>query len=166
MSKTHNILTWGVGPPPLENIVLLFWGQNTSIRSFGMSLKLKRQKKRSLNWGKVDMDDQVALWQQVSNKQGTNLWNPQIQWTFLKSVLNKLMSFSAPSPEMIRSATPFPLVSLFFMFIGFVLSNIGHIRPHHTILAFVSGIFFILSGTRLGFYLQHTQRNMWPVSVY
>lgn len=48
---------------------------------------------------------------------------------------------------MIRSATPFPLVSLFFMFIGFVLSNIGHIRPHRTILAFVSGIFFILSGT-------------------
>lgn len=49
---------------------------------------------------------------------------------------------------MIRSATPFPLVSLFFMFIGFVLSNIGHVRPHRTILAFVSGIFFILSGTR------------------
>ncbi|TNN30034.1 Voltage-dependent calcium channel gamma-5 subunit [Liparis tanakae] len=53
--------------------------------------------------------------------------------------------------KMIRSATPFPLVSLFFMFIGFVLSNIGHIRPHRTILAFVSGIFFILSGTRFGF---------------
>uniref|UniRef100_A0ACB8EKS8 Voltage-dependent calcium channel gamma-5 subunit n=1 Tax=Sphaerodactylus townsendi TaxID=933632 RepID=A0ACB8EKS8_9SAUR len=51
--------------------------------------------------------------------------------------------------EMIRSATPFPLVSLFFMFIGFVLSNIGHIRPHRTILAFVSGIFFILSGLSL-----------------
>ncbi|XP_063052162.1 voltage-dependent calcium channel gamma-5 subunit isoform X2 [Engraulis encrasicolus] len=51
--------------------------------------------------------------------------------------------------KMIRSATPFPLVSLFFMFIGFVLSNIGHIRPHHTILAFVSGIFFILSGLSL-----------------
>ncbi|KAL2087245.1 hypothetical protein ACEWY4_018304 [Coilia grayii] len=47
--------------------------------------------------------------------------------------------------KMIRSATPFPLVSLFFMFIGFVLNNIGHIRPHRTILAFVSGIFFILS---------------------
>uniref|UniRef100_A0A0A0MV85 Calcium voltage-gated channel auxiliary subunit gamma 5 n=2 Tax=Cercopithecinae TaxID=9528 RepID=A0A0A0MV85_PAPAN len=47
--------------------------------------------------------------------------------------------------KMIRSATPFPLVSLFFMFIGFILSNIGHIRPHRTILAFVSGIFFILS---------------------
>lgn len=47
---------------------------------------------------------------------------------------------------MIRSATPFPLVSLFFMFIGFVLSNIGHIRPQRTILAFISGIFFILSG--------------------
>ncbi|XP_070777191.1 voltage-dependent calcium channel gamma-5 subunit isoform X1 [Enoplosus armatus] len=51
--------------------------------------------------------------------------------------------------KMIRSATPFPLVSLFFMFIGFVLSNIGHIRPHRTILAFVSGIFFILSGLSL-----------------
>lgn len=48
---------------------------------------------------------------------------------------------------MIRSATPFPLVSLFFMFIGFVLNNIGHVRPHRSILAFVSGIFFILSGT-------------------
>lgn len=52
----------------------------------------------------------------------------------------------SPRLEMIRSATPFPLVSLFFMFIGFILSNIGHIRPHRTILAFVSGIFFILSG--------------------
>ncbi|KAF3852040.1 hypothetical protein F7725_005395 [Dissostichus mawsoni] len=50
---------------------------------------------------------------------------------------------------MIRSSTPFPLVSLFFMFIGFVLSNIGHIRPHRTILAFISGIFFILSGLSL-----------------
>ncbi|MEQ2177321.1 hypothetical protein GOODEAATRI_002358 [Goodea atripinnis] len=52
--------------------------------------------------------------------------------------------------KMIRSATPFPLVSLFFMFIGFVLSNIGHIRPHRTILAFVSGIFFILSDAWAG----------------
>nr|KAF6308806.1 calcium voltage-gated channel auxiliary subunit gamma 5 [Pipistrellus kuhlii] len=51
--------------------------------------------------------------------------------------------------KMIRSATPFPLVSLFFMFIGFILSNIGHIRPHRTILAFVSGIFFILSASAL-----------------
>ncbi|KAF4092646.1 hypothetical protein AMELA_G00023120 [Ameiurus melas] len=51
--------------------------------------------------------------------------------------------------KMIRTATPFPLVSLFFMFIGFVLSNIGHIRPHHTVLAFASGIFFILSGLSL-----------------
>lgn len=47
---------------------------------------------------------------------------------------------------MIRSATPFPLVSLFFMFTGFVLNHIGHVRPHRTILAFVSGTFFILSG--------------------
>ncbi|XP_011366876.1 voltage-dependent calcium channel gamma-5 subunit [Pteropus vampyrus] len=56
--------------------------------------------------------------------------------------------------KMIRSATPFPLVSLFFMFIGFILSNIGHIRPHRTILAFVSGIFFILSGQCNGIYKQ------------
>ena len=54
---------------------------------------------------------------------------------------------------MIRSATPFPLVSLFFMFIGFILSNIGHVRPHRTILAFVSGIFFILSGEWCCFHL-------------
>ncbi|KTG44895.1 hypothetical protein cypCar_00023651, partial [Cyprinus carpio] len=40
--------------------------------------------------------------------------------------------------EMIRSATPFPLVSLFFMFIGFVLSNIGN-PPSSTFLAFISG---------------------------
>ncbi|XP_056263578.1 voltage-dependent calcium channel gamma-5 subunit isoform X2 [Pseudoliparis swirei] len=51
--------------------------------------------------------------------------------------------------KMIRSATPFPLVSLFFMFIGFVLNNIGHVRPHRSMLAFVSGIFFILSGLAL-----------------
>ncbi|XP_067860578.1 voltage-dependent calcium channel gamma-5 subunit isoform X2 [Heptranchias perlo] len=51
--------------------------------------------------------------------------------------------------KMIRSSTPFPLVSLFFMFIGFVMNNIGHIRPHRTILAFVSGIFFVLSGLSL-----------------
>ncbi|MCJ8739449.1 hypothetical protein PDJAM_G00047280 [Pangasius djambal] len=51
--------------------------------------------------------------------------------------------------KMIRTATPFPLVSLFFMFIGFVLSNIGHIRPHRSVLAFASGIFFILSGLSL-----------------
>ncbi|XP_061736195.1 voltage-dependent calcium channel gamma-5 subunit-like isoform X1 [Nerophis ophidion] len=62
--------------------------------------------------------------------------------------------------KMIRSATPFPLVSLFFMFIGFVLSNIGHIRPHRTILAFVSGIFFILSGILLT-WKDHTVRIIW-----
>ncbi|PIO39068.1 hypothetical protein AB205_0090070, partial [Aquarana catesbeiana] len=45
----------------------------------------------------------------------------------------------------IRSATPFPMVSLFLVFTAFVISNIGHIRPQRTILAFVSGIFFILS---------------------
>jgi len=61
---------------------------------------------------------------------------------YKSSVINYLVLFL----EMIRSATPFPLVSLFFMFIGFVLSNIGHIRPQRTILAFISGILFILSG--------------------
>ncbi|XP_018419701.1 PREDICTED: voltage-dependent calcium channel gamma-7 subunit [Nanorana parkeri] len=49
----------------------------------------------------------------------------------------------------IRSATPFPMVSLFLVFTAFVISNIGHIRPQRTILAFVSGIFFILSGLSL-----------------
>ncbi|KAJ3614637.1 hypothetical protein NHX12_018208 [Muraenolepis orangiensis] len=38
--------------------------------------------------------------------------------------------------KMIRSATPFPC-------------NIGHLRPNHTILAFISGIFFVLSGLSL-----------------
>lgn len=47
---------------------------------------------------------------------------------------------------MVRTATPFPMVSLLFVFTAFVISNIGHIQPQRTILAFVSGIFFILSG--------------------
>lgn len=38
------------------------------------------------------------------------------------------------------------MVSLLFVFTAFVISNIGHIQPQRTILAFVSGIFFILSG--------------------
>ncbi|KAF0024200.1 hypothetical protein F2P81_023002 [Scophthalmus maximus] len=49
--------------------------------------------------------------------------------------------------KMVRTATPFPMVSLLFVFTAFVISNIGHIRPQRTILAFVSGIFFILSGS-------------------
>uniref|UniRef100_A0A8C6SJ00 Calcium channel, voltage-dependent, gamma subunit 7b n=1 Tax=Neogobius melanostomus TaxID=47308 RepID=A0A8C6SJ00_9GOBI len=53
------------------------------------------------------------------------------------------------STEMVRTATPFPMVSLLFVFTAFVISNIGHIRPQRTILAFVSGIFFILSGLSL-----------------
>uniref|UniRef100_A0A7N4PBY2 Calcium voltage-gated channel auxiliary subunit gamma 7 n=1 Tax=Sarcophilus harrisii TaxID=9305 RepID=A0A7N4PBY2_SARHA len=51
--------------------------------------------------------------------------------------------------ETVRTATPFPMVSLFLVFTAFVISNIGHIRPQRTILAFVSGIFFILSGLSL-----------------
>ncbi|KAL0172413.1 hypothetical protein M9458_032724, partial [Cirrhinus mrigala] len=48
---------------------------------------------------------------------------------------------------MVRTATPFPMVSLLFVFTAFIISNVGHIRPQRTILAFVSGIFFILSGS-------------------
>lgn len=66
---------------------------------------------------------------------------------------------------MIRTATPFPLVSLFFMFIGFVLSNIGHVRPHRTVLAFASGIFFILSGT-VSFFLTWSSPYCSPVPLY
>ncbi|XP_061676163.1 voltage-dependent calcium channel gamma-7 subunit isoform X2 [Syngnathoides biaculeatus] len=51
--------------------------------------------------------------------------------------------------KMVRTATPFPMVSLLFVFTAFVISNIGHIQPQRTILAFVSGIFFILSGLSL-----------------
>uniref|UniRef100_UPI00398EA820 voltage-dependent calcium channel gamma-7 subunit-like n=1 Tax=Pristiophorus japonicus TaxID=55135 RepID=UPI00398EA820 len=51
--------------------------------------------------------------------------------------------------KMVRTATPFPMVSLLFVFTAFVISNVGHIRPQRTILAFVSGIFFILSGLSL-----------------
>ncbi|KAI4901912.1 hypothetical protein NFI96_006486, partial [Prochilodus magdalenae] len=51
--------------------------------------------------------------------------------------------------KMVRTATPFPMVSLLFVFTAFIISNVGHIRPQRTILAFVSGIFFILSGAGL-----------------
>ncbi|XP_068179718.1 voltage-dependent calcium channel gamma-7 subunit isoform X1 [Antennarius striatus] len=51
--------------------------------------------------------------------------------------------------KMVRTATPFPMVSLLFVFTAFIISNIGHIQPQRTILAFVSGIFFILSGLSL-----------------
>ncbi|KAK1804856.1 hypothetical protein P4O66_019122 [Electrophorus voltai] len=67
--------------------------------------------------------------------------------TSVTIALNQLF-LSLPS-EMVRTATPFPLVSLLFVFMAFIISNIGHIRPQRTILAFVSGIFFILSGLSL-----------------
>ncbi|MBN3276174.1 CCG5 protein, partial [Polyodon spathula] len=67
-------------------------------------------------------------------------------WSLMRNNSDDLLSEHV---EMIRLATPFPLVSLFFMFIGFILNSFGHIRPHRTILAFVSGIFFILSGLSL-----------------
>ena len=84
------------------------------------------------------------------------------QWTFQKGAWgcrdeedseatpreSPLTSVFLPTlpPETVRTATPFPMVSLFLVFTAFVISNIGHIRPQRTILAFVSGIFFILSG--------------------
>ncbi|KAK1795327.1 hypothetical protein P4O66_010500 [Electrophorus voltai] len=51
--------------------------------------------------------------------------------------------------KMVQTATPFPMVSLLFVFTAFVISNVGHIRPQRTILAFISGILFILSGLSL-----------------
>uniref|UniRef100_A0A3P8WHT3 Voltage-dependent calcium channel gamma-7 subunit n=1 Tax=Cynoglossus semilaevis TaxID=244447 RepID=A0A3P8WHT3_CYNSE len=51
--------------------------------------------------------------------------------------------------KMVRTATPFPMVSLLFVLTAFVVSSVGHIKPKCTILAFVSGIFFILSGLSL-----------------
>uniref|UniRef100_A0A8C2SPK8 Voltage-dependent calcium channel gamma-7 subunit n=1 Tax=Coturnix japonica TaxID=93934 RepID=A0A8C2SPK8_COTJA len=43
-----------------------------------------------------------------------------------------------PCPtETVRTATPFPMVSLFLVFTAFVISNVGHIRPQRTLLAFV-----------------------------
>ncbi|KAL7990006.1 hypothetical protein Chor_012672 [Crotalus horridus] len=62
--------------------------------------------------------------------------------------------------ETIRTATPFPMVSLFLVFTAFVISNIGHIRPQRTILAFVSGIFFILSATNCTSLVQEYQEML------
>ncbi|XP_068189697.1 voltage-dependent calcium channel gamma-7 subunit-like [Antennarius striatus] len=51
--------------------------------------------------------------------------------------------------KMVRTATPFPMVSLLFVLAAFVISSVGHAQPHRTVLAFISGIFFILSGLSL-----------------
>uniref|UniRef100_A0A673UHX4 Voltage-dependent calcium channel gamma-7 subunit n=1 Tax=Suricata suricatta TaxID=37032 RepID=A0A673UHX4_SURSU len=99
-------------------------------------------------------------------EEGTVL--PQNQTTEVKMALHaglwRVCFFAVPRPqslpsppvspftllsETVRTATPFPMVSLFLVFTAFVISNIGHIRPQRTILAFVSGIFFILSGLSL-----------------
>lgn len=87
-------------------------------------------------------------------------------WVIGFLIVSVLLSASPQNPplhpEMVRTATPFPMVSLLFVFTAFVISNIGHIRPQRTILAFVSGIFFILSGT-----MQHhkpvCQRQAWVI---
>ncbi|XP_032653215.1 voltage-dependent calcium channel gamma-7 subunit-like isoform X2 [Chelonoidis abingdonii] len=65
---------------------------------------------------------------------------------FLEPEINLVTENTENILKTVRTATPFPMVSLFLVFTAFVISNIGHIRPQRTILAFVSGIFFILSG--------------------
>ncbi|XP_045703202.1 voltage-dependent calcium channel gamma-7 subunit isoform X1 [Phyllostomus hastatus] len=66
---------------------------------------------------------------------------------FLEPEINLVTENTENILKTVRTATPFPMVSLFLVFTAFVISNIGHIRPQRTILAFVSGIFFILSGS-------------------
>ncbi|XP_073880739.1 voltage-dependent calcium channel gamma-7 subunit isoform X3 [Macaca fascicularis] len=66
---------------------------------------------------------------------------------FLEPEINLVTENTENILKTVRTATPFPMVSLFLVFTAFVISNIGHIRPQRTILAFVSGIFFILSDT-------------------
>uniref|UniRef100_A0ABI7YHG7 Voltage-dependent calcium channel gamma-7 subunit n=1 Tax=Felis catus TaxID=9685 RepID=A0ABI7YHG7_FELCA len=69
---------------------------------------------------------------------------------FLEPEINLVTENTENILKTVRTATPFPMVSLFLVFTAFVISNIGHIRPQRTILAFVSGIFFILSALRGG----------------
>ncbi|XP_033928288.1 voltage-dependent calcium channel gamma-7 subunit [Melopsittacus undulatus] len=68
---------------------------------------------------------------------------------FLEPEINLVTENTENILKTVRSATPFPMVSLFLVFTAFVISNVGHIRPQRTLLAFVSGIFFILSGLSL-----------------
>nr|XP_041568937.1 voltage-dependent calcium channel gamma-7 subunit isoform X8 [Taeniopygia guttata] len=68
---------------------------------------------------------------------------------FLEPELNLVTENTENILKTVRTATPFPMVSLFLVFTAFVISNVGHIRPQRTLLAFVSGIFFILSGLSL-----------------
>ncbi|KAM7323252.1 hypothetical protein ACRRTK_017358 [Alexandromys fortis] len=68
---------------------------------------------------------------------------------FLEPEINLVTENTENILKTVRTATPFPMVSLFLVFTAFVISNIGHIRPQRTILAFVSGVFFILSGHSL-----------------
>ncbi|KAL7977420.1 hypothetical protein Chor_009369 [Crotalus horridus] len=72
----------------------------------------------------------------------------------------KVTKTSRLRTQTIRTATPFPMVSLFLVFTAFVISNIGHIRPQRTILAFVSGIFFILSAANCTSLVQEYQEML------
>ncbi|XP_069738864.1 voltage-dependent calcium channel gamma-7 subunit isoform X2 [Phaenicophaeus curvirostris] len=74
---------------------------------------------------------------------------PQNQSTEVRMALHAGLWRVCFFAETVRAATPFPMVSLFLVFTAFVISNVGHIRPQRTLLAFVSGIFFILSGLSL-----------------
>lgn len=106
-----------------------------------------------------------------------NTANILSEWTWLQNQSNILSTFTRTVlthvftvlAEMVRTATPFPMVSLLFVFMAFIISNVGHIRPQRTILAFVSGIFFILSGSGKPFLLQggNTWCNvLWPFMSY
>uniref|UniRef100_A0A8C0Z871 Calcium voltage-gated channel auxiliary subunit gamma 7 n=1 Tax=Cyanistes caeruleus TaxID=156563 RepID=A0A8C0Z871_CYACU len=75
--------------------------------------------------------------------------SPQNQSTEVRMALHAGLWRVCFFAETVRTATPFPMVSLFLVFTAFVISNVGHIRPQRTLLAFVSGIFFILSGLSL-----------------
>uniref|UniRef100_A0A8B9Z3M4 Voltage-dependent calcium channel gamma-8 subunit n=1 Tax=Buteo japonicus TaxID=224669 RepID=A0A8B9Z3M4_9AVES len=59
---------------------------------------------------------------------------------FLEPEINLVTENTENILKTVRTATPFPMVSLFLVFTAFVISNVGHIRPQRTLLAFVSGL--------------------------
>ena len=108
-----------------------------------MCLPRKYQGKGRSQWGRGGVSGE----REEPNKKAEVVRAEVKEWGSVPlEILPSPLSLPIPSPETVRTATPFPMVSLFLVFTAFVISNIGHIRPQRTILAFVSGIFFILSG--------------------
>ncbi|XP_064296208.1 LOW QUALITY PROTEIN: voltage-dependent calcium channel gamma-7 subunit-like [Phalacrocorax carbo] len=69
---------------------------------------------------------------------------------FLEPEINLVTENTENILKTVRTATPFPMVSLFLVFHAFVISNVGHIAPSAPLLAFrLPCIFFILSGLSL-----------------